>query len=227
VSGLPYLRLTALRTRAPLPAVAASLFAVAGTFAGDRNEVGSSWALTALLGSGVAAWLTVAVLGAEPGPQADMATVALGGRAGRSRLDTLLVATVATSIAALFLIYPLVLSLVRPHLFEHTPNATDILVAAVANVACCAVGASLGVLLSPPRISRRASSGAATLAALLALLAVGPALGAVGGPAAFANRLSDAPAGTITGGELIATASCLVLTAALLAGAAAWGRRRG
>jgi hypothetical protein len=64
-----------------------SVLALVGTYAGRRNEVGQTFALTALLCDGLAAWLVGAVLDAEPRAQAEMADAALGGRRGRSRLD--------------------------------------------------------------------------------------------------------------------------------------------
>jgi hypothetical protein len=227
VSALPYLRITAWRTRATLVPAAGCLFAVIGTFAGPRNEVGGAWALTALFGCALGAWLTGAILAGEPAAQADMASVALGGRAGRLRADAVLTATVALALTALFIIYPLALGTVREHVFDRRPGAADITAAAAVNLVCTAFGAALGVLFAPPRVLRRATATAATLTVLIAALAIGDSLGAVGGPVAAAQHLSDAHARTIGAGELLATATCAALTAALLAATARWTRLRG
>ena len=221
MSAIRYFALLALRTRAPLAPAAATILALAGTYAQTRNDVGETYALTALLACGLSAWLTGAVLGGEPAPQADLATVALGGLRGRAKAEALLVATVAVAFSALFMIFPLALGLVVKHVFDRTPGTGDLVAAALAHLACCAFGAALGVALAPPRVTRRATAAAATLVVLLALLAVGTA-----GPAGVAQKLSGAAPRTLTGAELLATAICALLAAALLAAAASWTRRR-
>jgi hypothetical protein len=226
VSALAYLRVSAWRTRATLVPAAGCLFAVIGTFAGTRNEVGGAWALTALFGCALGAWLTGAILAGEPAAQADMATVAMGGRAGRLRADVVLVATVALALTALFIIYPLALGTVREHVFDRRPGAADIVAAIGVHLVCAAFGGAVGVLFAPPRVIRRATAAAATLAVLIGALAIGDSLGAFGGPVATAQRLSDAHARTIGGGELLAATTCAALTAALLAATARWTRLR-
>jgi hypothetical protein len=221
VSALRYFALLALRTRAPLAPTAATILALAGTYAQKRNDVGETYGLTALLACGLSAWLVGAILSGEPAPQADLATVALGGLRGRAKAEALLVAAVATAFSALFMIFPLALGGVVKHVFDRTPDAADLVAAALAHLVCCAFGAALGVALSPPRVTRRATSAAATLVVLLALLAVGTA-----GPAAVAQKLSGAAPRTLTGAELLASAVCALLAAALLTAAASWTRRR-
>lgn len=104
-----YLALTAARTRAALPPLVATLFAVIGTYAYRRNEPGASFAVTSLMACALAAWTTGAVLAGEPAPQHEMATAALGGRRARTGLDVLLVTAVATVLTAVFIAYPLAL----------------------------------------------------------------------------------------------------------------------
>jgi hypothetical protein len=79
------------------------------------------------------------------------------------------------------------------------------------------------VLFAPPRLTRRTT----VIAALLLLVAVSAALGPVGGPVAVAQAESDARAGAVTGGVVLACLSCLVLAAAAVAGATRWSARSG
>ena len=222
MAGLRYLVLTAARTRTPLAALAASLFAVIGVFAYPRSEVGSTWGLTALFTCVLAAWLAGAVLAGEPRAQAEMTTAAVGGLRGRGRLDVVLVALVAVLLAALFVGYPLAsAALGRAHVFDRAVRPGDVLAAVVAHLACGALGAAVAVLFAPPRLVRRASAIAAVLATLLALVPASAALGAAGGPVAVADTLAD----DRRGAEALACLSCLVLAAAALALARRWARR--
>lgn len=221
---LRYLLVSAARTRTALAPVAGSLFALFGVFAYRGNEVGETWGLTAVLCCALAAWLVGAVLAAEPAAQADMATVALGGRRGRAGLELVLVATVAASLTVTFIGFPLAVSpLGSAPMFVPPPRAGDVVAAALAHLSCAALGGAIAVLFAPPRLVRPATIGAATLAALLGLIP----LAALGGPVAVARELADTPRGTIGAGELVACLSCLVLGALVLAGAARWARRAG
>ncbi len=215
-----YVLLSAARSRTPLAPLAASLFAVIGVYAYRENEVGSTFGLTAVLSCGLAAWLVGAVLTGEPPAQAEMATVALGGRRGRLGVDAAAVLIAATWLTVIFLAYPLATSPLGPTpMFKPAPVPMDLVAAALAHAACAILGGAIGVLFAPPRLQRPATSVAATGTALIALAA------AQVGPIAVARGLSDAPAGTITGAELLGEATCLALAALALAAAVGWARR--
>lgn len=176
----------------------------------------------------LSAWLVGAVLAAEPVAQAEMATVALGGRRGRARLDATLVVLVAGGQTAWLISYPLVARrLGYIDVFVPPPHAVDVFVAALAHLCSALVGGSLAVLFAPPRLTRRASAAAAVMATLLAIVAVSKPLGALGGPAAVAAALTDARLHTITARELVACASCLVLATALTTAGTLWANARG
>lgn len=225
---LRYLTLTAARTRAALPPLAATLFLVIGVYAYRDNAPGASFAVTALMACGLAAWTVGAVLWGEPDAQSDMATTALGGRAARAGLDALLVLVVAAGLTVVFLAWPLALVAVGiGNEFDPAVRPGDIVAGALGHFCCAALGGAIGVLFAPPRLTRRATAIAAVVAALLALVAVSAALGPVGGPVAFAQAENDAPAGAVTGAALVACASCLVLAGALLVAAARWAARTG
>jgi hypothetical protein len=223
-----YIAVLIARTRAPLAPLTATILAAIGVYAYPRSGVGETWGLTALIACALSAWLVGTVLAAEPAAQAEMAVVAVGGRRGRAGLDAALVVLVAAGQMAWFVCYPLV---ARPlgytNVFTVPPRASDVFVAALAHLCCALAGGSLAVLFAPPRLARRASAAAAVMGSLLALVAVSGPLGAVGGPAAVAAALTDARLHTITGRELVACASCLVLATALTAASTHWARVRG
>jgi hypothetical protein len=225
-AGVVYLSLVGARTRSPLPALAAVLFALIGTYAGVHNEVGSTFALTSLMSGGLAAWLVFVVLAGEPQTQADMATVALGGRSGRLRLEALLVAFVAGFLTALFIAYPLVLSdIFGRAVFNRTVEASDLILATVAHLGCALLGGSTGVLFAPPRIKRRASACAAISGTLLVLVGAAPPKDISAGPIALARALDHANGNTVSGSALLSSATCLLLATVMLFVAAAWTRR--
>jgi hypothetical protein len=223
-----YVAMLALRTRAPLAPLTATILAAIGVYAYPRSGVGETWGLTALMACALSAWLVGALLAAEPVPQAEMATVALGGRRGRTGLDATLVVLVAAAQAAWLVSYPLVARrLGYTDVFVPPPHAVDVFVAALAHLCCALAGGSLAVLFAPPRLARRASAAAAVMASLLAIVAVSRPLGALGGPAAVAGALTDARLHTITTRELIACASCLLLATALTTASTHWANVRG
>lgn len=218
-----YLMLVATRTRAPLPALAATLFLVIGVFWYRRNEVGGSWGLTALLSCGLAAWLAGAVLAGEPPAQADMATAALGGRRRRLLPELLLAVAAAALLALAFIGYPLVLTAFVDDEFDRAVQSGDVAAAVLAHLSCGVLGGAIAVLFSPPRLARRASAIAAVLAVLVGLAAIGGAAG----PVAVARALTDAAPGTVGAATLAACAGCLALAAAALAVATRWAQRTG
>jgi hypothetical protein len=223
-AAIRYAAVSAARTRAPLAPAAASVFLLIGTYLDGRNTVGATYGLTALLCCGLAAWLVAALLAAEPAPQADMAAVAFGGRTGRARLDVGIVALAAGLLTVAFVAYPLLLGLVVDGVFEAPgPRLGDVVAAVLAHASCALLGGALGLLLSPPRIRRRATTLALALGTLLVLAAVG----AVAGPVAVAGALDDAAAGTITGATVAQCLGCCALAAAALAAAPYWAARAG
>jgi hypothetical protein len=225
---LRYLALTAARTRAVLPPLAAALFLAIGTYAYRKNEPGASFAVTSLMACGLGAWAVGAVLAGEPEPQHDMATAALGGRRARTGLEALLVGAAAIALTVVFLGWPLALvALGVPQEFKPAVRAGDVVAGVLGHLCCAALGGAIGVLFSPPRVTRRATAIAAALGTLIALVAAAGALGPVGGPLAFADAEADAAGGAVTGAALVACLSCLVLAAAVLAAASRWAARAG
>jgi hypothetical protein len=225
---LRYLALTAARTRAVMPPLAATLFAAIGVYAYRQNEPRATFAVTALMACGLAAWTAGAVLAGEPDSQAEMASVALGGRGERTALDLILVAAVAIGITAVFLAYPLgQVAVGVDGVFRPPVTGADVAAGALAHLCCAALGGTIGVLYAPPRLTRRATAVAAVLATLLALVAVETVLGPIGGPVAVAQALSDAGAHPVDGAVLVACVSCLVLAAAAIVAADRWAARSG
>jgi hypothetical protein len=223
IAEVRYLRLLATRTRAPLLPLAGCVFAVAGVFGYDHNEVGKTWGLTAVLCCALAAWVVGAILAAEPEPQAAMATAALGGRAGRRRMELVLAGLVTIGLAVAFVGYPLLeIAAGVSVAFDRPVQSGDVVAGVVSQLCGGMLGATLAMALGPPRIVRRATSAAAVMAVLIALVA----MPAVAGPAAVAQAMTDARPGAVEGPEALAWASCLALAAAVLALAQWWTRRR-
>jgi hypothetical protein len=227
---LRYLALTAARTRAALPPLAATLFAAIGVYAYPENEPRATFAVTALMACGLSAWAVGAVLAGEPEPQAEMASVALGGRSERTGLEVMFVGAVSAGVTIVFLAYPLALvALGVPKVFSPPVQGDDIAAGVIAHLCCAALGGTVGVLYAPPRLTRRATAIAAVLATLLALIAAASVLGPVGGPVAVASALSDAGArsSALDGAVVVGCLSCLVLAAGAVAAADRWARRTG
>jgi hypothetical protein len=220
--GMNYLRLAATRTRAPLVPLTVSIFALLGIFAYRRNEVGASWGLTALVCCALAAWVVGAILDAEPGPQADITTAALGGRRGRARLELRLVVLVAVGLTVAFLAYPPLLGL-----FDRPVQLGDVAAAAFAHLSCGLLGGTIAVLYSQPRIMRRPTGVAAVTATFVLLVAISVPLGNAGGPVAVAHALTHARPGAVSGAELLACLSCLALAVIGLGAATTLARRFG
>jgi hypothetical protein len=219
IAQIRYLLLTGSRTRTPLIPLSITFFLTIGTFFYPQNAPGSTWGSTAVMCCALCAWLVGAVLAAEPRPQAEMAGVALGGR---WTLEALLVLLVAPLLALPFIAYPLFLYAVgHTDIFKPPALAGDVVGAALVQVCCGILGGTVGVLYSPPRVTRRATAIGATLASLLLLIA----LGSLFGPIAAAQAITDAPRGSVDSGELVACAGCLIPAAAIFAAAVLWSRR--
>jgi hypothetical protein len=191
-----------------------------------RNEVGSTWALTSLMSGGLAAWLVVAVLSGEPEAQAEMTTVAIGGRRGRRHLEALLVGCVAALLTVAFIVYPLVLMKLfgRP-VFNRSVGGSDLVAATVAHIGCAVLGGSIGVLFAPPRVKRRATAFAGITATLVVLASASPPNNLSAGPIALARVLEKAHGQVVTGALLLSSATCVLLGAAILSVAEVWTRR--
>ena len=226
-AALRYLLVGAARTRAALVPIAAGVFVLIGVYASPRNEVGATFALTAVLSCALAAWLVGAVLAAEPRPQADMATAALGGQRGRVRLDGRLIMLVASGLTAAFVAYPLALDTVVDRVFEAPVKAGDVVAATLAHLSCALLGGAIALLFAPPRVTRRATGIALVLAVLLGLVAISRPLGALGGPLAVAEALSDSAPGTVGGEVLLSCVTCVALAAGAAVAAPHWAARSG
>lgn len=217
-----YLLLTGARTRTPLAPLAIAIFWAFGTFYYANNEVGATWGQTGVTCCALAAWLVGAILAGEPQAQAEMATVAVGGRPGRAGLELLLVGLVAPLLALGFIAYPLLLhALGAANVFKPPALLGDVAGAALVHVCCGILGGAVAVLYAPPRVTRRATATAAVLATLLVLAG----LGTLAGPIAAAQAITDAPRGTVNGSELTACLGCLALAALAFGAAALWSRR--
>lgn len=222
-----YLRLLAIRTRAPVLVFAALIFAAVGTYFYPDNPVGSSFASTSVLAVAAGAWLLLSVLTVEPSAQADMAIAAAGGLARRSRGVIGFAVLAAVVVGAFLVAYPLVLGLFQEEpVFTRRLRVGDVAAAFASNTLGALVGGAIGFLCAPPRARRRANSAAAAITLMLVLVALSGPLGRLGGPVAAADALSSAPAGTITGRELLAWAASLTLAALLLTASAALDRWR-
>lgn len=205
------LALSGRRLLAPATLLA---FAVAGVFAYRPNPVQGSWAVTALLSTVFCAWL-VAAVEREVGPGAGAILTVLAGGPGRGwqgRLALVAVLTVVVTLA--FMIWPAASSA-----FDRTPRAQDVGGAALAHLACGALGGVLALLLAAP--ARPATAFALILGAWLASIGLAGALGPLAGPAGVADALADAPDNTVSGALVLA---CAVVFAQ--AGLLAYGARR-
>jgi hypothetical protein len=212
-AALRYVFVTGTGTRAVLVPVVAYLFALLGVYAYPDSEVGPTFAFTSLACCALTAWLVGALLWAEPAPQAEIATAALGGWQRRARLETAVVCVVAAVLSAGFIVFPAVLGR-----FDRHVEAGDALAAALGHLSCGVLGGALAVLYAPPRVTRPPTAAAAVLATLLALVALAGLLGGYGGPVWVAHSLYYGPAGAVDASEVLAPASCAALAAlALLA----------
>lgn len=211
ISTLRYQLAVAVRARAPLFPLIATLFVVIGVFAGGYNPVGDTWGLTGILVAGLACWLTVAIVGSEPPVQAEMATVACGGHAARLQAQLLLVSLQAVMLGLVFVAYPLLLDhVVAQPVFIRPVRSGDVIAAVLTNVTGAVLGGVIGLCCSPPRIRRPPVSAGTALGLLLALVAISQALGELGGPPAAASAMTHAHAGSISFDEPIAWSSTLV-----------------
>ena len=187
----------ALRDRGILPPLAALAFALLGVFAYRPNDVEATWALTALLGFPLAAWLTGAVLAVMPVPEREIVVAALGGARRHDRATALFAAVVAALVTVAFLVHPLVIDA-----FERPVTAGDLARSAAAHLAVALLGAQVGRAALAPVVARRAD--VAVLVVVLLLASVASGVGPMGVAAAHADGG--------TGALALACVGCLALT---------------
>jgi hypothetical protein len=185
-AGARYLLADALRRKRVLAPLAFYLFAVIGTYVYNNNPVRDSMASTAVLLFGAAAWLGVAIGGAEPDSQRQITSVALGG------IERLLA---ARALGAAVLLAPLIVfALVEPiavGALAHDPTAADLALGATAHVLCAAAGLVLGGALAPPAVRRPAWA----LALVIGVFALGIPVDTAGASAPRGVRpLAESPA---------------------------------
>jgi hypothetical protein len=209
-----------LRTRAALAPAAAFLFVLLGVYAYRDSGVGPTYAFTALSLCPIVAWLSAAAAFAEPLSQQQVAAAAAGGprRALRGRVTAL--AGVGAALALVDVAFPAVFGL-----FDRTPALADLAAAALAHLACGALGLGLGLLAVPPAARRPAAAfmvivGYAVL--IVPLYDLAPVLSPV---AWLAATLTDAAPRTI-GAAVVAGALAAVVQATLALAAGDALRRR-
>ena len=209
-----------LRTRAALAPIAAFAFVLLGVYAYRPNEVGPTYAVTALILCPVAAWLAAATAFAEPSTHQQMTVAAVGGPGPALRGRVLGLAAVVAMLAVLDVCLPAIFGLFKPR-----PVAADLAAGALAHLACAALGLGLGLLAVPP--TARRPPAAFVLLAVYAILAVplydvAPVLSPV---AWLAATLTDASARTVHGALLLGTLAAFAQAAIALAVGEALRRR--
>ncbi len=188
-----------LRTRAALAPLAAYLLVLLGVYAYRPNEVGPTYAFTALILCPLMAWLASAAAFSEPLTQQQVACAAAGGPARALRGRVMALACVALALGAVDIAAPAALGL-----FDRTPGAADLASTALAHAGCAVVGIALGLLVAPPTARRPPAAFFVVVAyAVLAvpLYDLAPVLSPVAWLAASA---SDAAPRTIEGAVVIA-----------------------
>jgi hypothetical protein len=209
-----------LRTRAALAPIAAFAFVLLGVYAYRPNEVGPTYAITALLLCPITAWLAAAAAFAEPPSHQQMAIAAAGGLGRALRGRVLALAVAAGALGAIDVCFPVIFRLFKPR-----PVAADLAAAVLAHGACAALGIGLGLLAVPP--AARRPPAALLVVAAYAIVAV-PLydLAPVLSPAAWlAATLTDAAPRVLHGAVVVATIAALVQAAIALAAGEALRRR--
>jgi hypothetical protein len=209
-----------LRTRAALAPIFVFAFVLLGVYAYRPNDVGPTYAVTALVLCPVVAWLAAAAAFAEPPSHQQMAIAAAGGLGHALRGRVLALAAIGGVLAAVDVVLPAVLGLFRPR-----PVAADLVAGALAHGACAALGIGLGLLAVPP--TARRPPAAFLVVAVYAIVAVplydlAPVLSPV---AWLAATLTDDAPRTIHGAVLIGTVAALVQAALAVAAGEALRRR--
>lgn len=211
VASLRYFALVASRSRQVLAPLIAFGLVLLGVYAYRPNEVGETWALTALLAMPLCLWLVAAVLGGEPEPSRAAATAAMGGRRAAHRQHAVLTFAVATLATVVLVVYPLAIGA-----FDRPVLAGDIAAGAVAHLVTALLGGQLGTVTAPPVSSRQSAALVVGIVMLLISIVVERSAPVLGGPAAVSAALADSTAGAI-GTRLVAAAAvtCLWIAAAV------------
>lgn len=205
-SHLRYRLIVATRSRTVLLPVVAWILALMAAFADGTNTPASTWSLTSALSCALGAWLMSALIYSEPTAQANMATVAAGGRRRRTWLDFGVAVVISVLLTATFMAGPLLLGLLEP-----LPSTLGCVAAATTHICSSILGCSLGIGLSPPRVARRPTSLVGIGATLIVFVALSGPLGLFGGPISAARELQRAGAATYTLDEGVASLTCLAL----------------
>jgi hypothetical protein len=196
------------------------LFGVIGVYVYRPNPVQGSFAVTTLLSALSCAWLVAAVEREVSPTAAAILAVRAGGavRGWRGRL--VLVGVFAVAVAILSLAWP-----TATGAFDRSPGVGDLVAAAIAHLACGAVGGTLALLLGPPM--RVATAFATILAVIIGSIALTGALGIFAGPGGVAHALSQTPRNAISVPLAAATVIGLLQAVALAYAARAQARWRG
>jgi len=220
-AAIRYAALLMVRSRLGLAPLAALLVVLLGVFAYRPNDVGPTWALTALVSTPLVGWTVSLVARAEPPAARDIARAALGTPWRRAAAAGAVALAVASAVTAAMLLHPLALGA-----FDRPVRAADLAAAALAHLSCGLFGAALGLLASPPVCERAGNGAAVLLGALLAAVAVSQEVAWLGGPAAVSAALVAAAPGTLPAQLLARCAATWALTGAVVVLAGVLARRR-
>ncbi len=208
------------RTRTALAPVVAFAFVLLGVYAYRPNDVGPTYAVTAIVLCPVAAWLAAAAAFAEPPSHQQMAIAAAGGPGRALRGRVLALAIAVGALGAIDVCFPAIFGLFKPR-----PVAADLVAAVLAHGACGALGVGLGLLAVPP--AARRPPAAFLLVVGYAIVAV-PLydLAPVLSPAAWlAATLTNAAPRALHGAVVVATLAALAQAAIALGTGEALRRR--
>ena len=209
-----------LSSRRVLAPVTLLIFAVVGVYLYRPNPVQGSFGVTAVMTAFFCAWLVAAVEREVTPAAGAILTVLNGGAVAAWRGRLALVSFFALVMTAFCLVWP-----TATGAFDRSPGPGDLLAAALAHLACGAVGGALGLVLGPPL--RTATAFAIVLAALIASIAVARPLEVVAGPGGVARALSHTPNGAVSGPLVVALAVAAGEAALLGYGARMQARWRG
>ena len=211
-----------VRTRAALAPAAAFLFVLLGVYAYRDSGMGPTYAFTALLLCPIVAWLAAAAAFAEPLTQQQVAMAAAGGPRRALRGRVLALAGVGAALALVDVAFPALFAL-----FDRTPGLADLAAAALAHVACAALGLGLGLLAAPPT-ARRPNAAFVVIVAYAVLAVPLYDLAPVLSPVAWlAATLTDAAPRTLGAAVVLGALAAIVQAALALAAGEALRRRAG
>jgi hypothetical protein len=209
-----------VRTRAALAPLAAFVFVLLGVYAYRPNGVGSTYAFTTLTLCPVVAWMAAAAAFAEPLTQQQVATAAAGGRRRALLGRVLALGGVGALLAGIDVALPAIFGL-----FDRTPGLADLAAAALAHLACAALGVALGLLATPPA-ARRPPAAFMVIVAYAVLAVPLYDLAPVLSPAAWLAATLDDAAPRTLGSAVILGALAAAVQAGLAVAAGDALRRR-